>query len=84
MNSSRFPNKVLKKINNKPLIEYLIDQIAFKNVDMPIIVATSNKKIDKKIVEYCINRNLKFYEGELLNVASRFYKLIEIYNLDFF
>ena len=84
MNSSRFPNKVLKMINNKPLIEYLIDQIEFKNIDMPIIVATSVKKTDQEIVDYCINHNLEFYRGDLLNVASRFYKIIKIYNLDFF
>ena len=84
MNSSRFPNKVLKMINNKPLIEYLIDQIEFKNIDMPIIVATSVKKTDQEIVDYCKNHNLEFYRGDLLNVASRFYKIIKIYNLDFF
>ena len=84
MNSSRFPNKVLKKINNKPLIEYLIDQVEFKNIDMPIIVATSLKKTDQEIVDYCTNHNLEFYRGDLLNVASRFYKIIKIYNLDFF
>ena len=84
MNSSRLPNKVLKKINSKPLIEYLIDQVTFKNTDMPIVVATSIKKTDQEIVDYCINHNLEFYRGDLLNVASRFYKIIKIYNLDFF
>ena len=84
MNSSRFPNKVLKKINSKPLIEYLIDQVTFKNIDMPIVVATSLKKTDQEIVNYCTKHNLEFYRGDLLNVASRFYKIIKIYNLDFF
>ena len=50
MNSTRFPNKVLKKINNKPLIEYLIDQVRFKNIDMPIIVATSVKILIRKLL----------------------------------
>mgnify|MGYP001235937072 FL=1 len=84
MNSSRFPNKVLKKINSKPLIEYLIDQVAFKNIDMPIIVATSVKKTDQEIVDYCMHKNLEYYRGDLVNVASRFYNIIKIYNLDFF
>ena len=84
MNSSRFPNKVLKKINSKPLIEYLIDQVTFKNIDMPIIVATSVKKTDQEIVDYCMHKNLEYYRGDLVNVASRFYNIIKIYNLDFF
>ena len=84
MNSSRFPNKVLTQIKGKPLIEYLIDQISYKNIDMPIIIATSRKKTDQKIVDYCLERNLNFYRGNLINVASRFYEIIKIYNFDFF
>ena len=84
MNSSRFPNKVLKKINSKPLIEYLIDQVTFKNINMPIIVATSVKKTDQEIVDYCMHKNLEYHRGDLENVASRFYNIIKIYNLDFF
>ena len=84
MNSSRFPNKVLAPIKGKPLIEYLIDQISYKNIALPIIIATSNKEIDQKIVDYCLEHNLNFYRGSLINVASRFYEIIKIYNLDFF
>ena len=83
MNSSRFPNKVLAKIKGKPLIEYLIDQISHKNLDMPIIIATSKKESDQEIVDYCLSHNLKFYKGSLSNVASRFYEIIKIYNLSF-
>tara|TARA_Y100001980_G_C14546678_1_gene326893 strand:+ start:131 stop:802 length:672 start_codon:yes stop_codon:yes gene_type:complete len=84
MNSARFPNKVLIKIKEKPLLEYLIDQVSHKNTDMPIIIATSNKKSDQIIVDYCQRNNLKFYTGSLSNVASRFYEIIKIYNLNFF
>ncbi len=83
MNSSRLPNKVLAKIKGKPLIEYLIDQVSYKNLDMPIIIATSNKETDQEIVDYCLSHNLKFYKGSLSNVASRFYEIIKIYNLSF-
>tara|TARA_Y100001935_G_C17098256_1_gene404675 strand:- start:20 stop:691 length:672 start_codon:yes stop_codon:yes gene_type:complete len=84
MNSARFPNKVLIKIKEKPLLEYLIDQVSHKNTDMPIIIATSNKKSDQIIVDYCQRNNLKFHTGSLSNVASRFYEIIKIYNLNFF
>ena len=84
MNSSRFPNKVLAKINKKPLIGYVIDQVSYKNADMHIIIATSIENIDQKIVDYCQKHNLNFYRGNLTNVASRFYEIIKIYNLDFF
>ena len=51
---------------------------------MPIIVATSVKKTDQEIIDYCIYKNLDYYRGDLVNVASRFYNIIKIYNLDFF
>ena len=84
MSSSRLPNKVLKLINGKPVLEYLVDQISYKNIDMPIIIATSDEEKDKKIINYCKSHGLKFYAGNLSNVASRFYDIIQIYNLDFF
>jgi len=84
MSSSRLPNKVLKSINGKPVIEYLIENIQYQNSQIPIIVATSKKETDRKIVNYCINHGIQYYEGDLLNVASRFYEIIKIYKLDYF
>ena len=84
MGSNRLPNKVLKKINDKPLLEYLIEQIQIKNDGLPIIIATSKNKSDRKIINYCIKNNIKYYLGSLNNVASRFFDISEINNLDYF
>ncbi|MFL3005287.1 MAG: cytidylyltransferase domain-containing protein [Candidatus Neomarinimicrobiota bacterium] len=84
MGSSRLPNKVLSIINGKPVLEYLIDQVMYKNKNIPIIIATSKDKTDIKIVNYCIKNNIRFYTGDLLNVASRFYEIIKMYNFDYF
>ena len=84
MSSSRLPNKVLKSINGKPVIEYLIDQIYNKNRGMPIIIATSKDDSDREIRNYCMQHKIDFHAGDLFNVASRFYEIIQQYDLDFF
>ncbi|MBA65869.1 MAG: hypothetical protein CMG55_08730 [Candidatus Marinimicrobia bacterium] len=84
MESSRLPNKVLKKINDKPLLEYLIEQIRIKNDGLPIIIATSRSITDEKIIDYCTNNDIEFYQGSFHNVASRFFNIIKINNLDYF
>ena len=43
----RLPNKVLKSINGKLFLEYIIEQIQYKNNELPIIVATSKEDSDK-------------------------------------
>ena len=84
MGSNRLPNKVLKKINDKPLLEYLIEQIQRKNDGLPIIIATSKNKSDREIINYCKKNNISYYKGSLNNVASRFLNISEINNLDYF
>tara|TARA_Y100000741_G_scaffold360985_1_gene344203 strand:- start:9383 stop:10042 length:660 start_codon:yes stop_codon:yes gene_type:complete len=84
MSSKRLPNKVLKSINGKPLLEYIIEQIQYKNNKLPIIVATSKEDSDKKIVDYCNKNNILYHCGDLLNVSSRYVEIIKKHNLDFF
>ena len=72
LNSKRLPNKVLLKINSKPLIQLVIDRI--KNISkfkLPIIVVTSNKKSDDRLVQFCKNKNIDFFRGDLNNVFKR-------------
>ena len=54
MSSKRYPGKVLKKIfDNKNIFEIIINNLKKENLHSKIIIATSNKKIDKKIVNFC-------------------------------
>ena len=51
--SKRLKNKVLKKINNKPIIEYVYESALNSRLFDDIIIATSNKKSDEAIVRWC-------------------------------
>ena len=52
LTSTRFPKKILEKINGKTLIEILINRLnKSKNIDQ-IIIATPKDKLNKKIKNY--------------------------------
>lgn len=69
--SRRLKNKVLLKLNNKTVILHLIDTIKKNKKINKIVVATSNKKTDDKLIRYLKKVNISFYRGDLENVAER-------------
>ena len=71
-NSSRLPGKILKKINNKAILTYIIERLKCVENLNDIIVATSINATDQPIVDYCIQNKIKYYRGNLENVAERF------------
>ena len=71
-NSSRLPGKILKKINGKSILTYIIERLkCVQNLD-DFIVATSINATDQPIVDYCIKNQIKYFRGDLKNVAERF------------
>ncbi len=84
MGSQRFPGKVLKEINGKPLLLYLIERLGKSPVLDVIVVATSNEKRDETIVDFCSMKKIPYFVGSLNNVAKRFRDLLDIFPLDAF
>lgn len=73
-NSSRLPNKILKKICNKELILHIIERISkCKNVK-DIIIATTTKNNDDGLYDICKKHSIKCYRGSENNVLDRFYQ----------
>ena len=78
MSSKRLPGKVLKKIyNNNSTCQIIINNLKKEKLENQIIVATSNSKSDKKIVELCKINKIKFFLGSNKNVFERTIKCIE-------
>ena len=72
LTSSRFPNKVIQKIGNYTLIEFLVNRLKnSKEIDQ-IIVATPNNAKNKLIKKYI--KNTKLFFGSENDVLDRFYK----------
>ena len=52
--SLRLPNKVLKKINSKPILWYIYKRVSLISKSKKnIIIVTSNKNSDDKIINFC-------------------------------
>ena len=73
--STRLPGKVLKCVNGKPILQYVLERISIRNPKIPVIVCTSDLTDDDAVETLCNNLQIKCYRGNLLNVASRFYDI---------
>ncbi|MDC0861384.1 hypothetical protein OAQ08_02140 [Alphaproteobacteria bacterium] len=84
MNSKRLPAKVLLKIKDKTILDYIIYRLSFSKYKNNIIIATSNNKSDDLIFKFCIKNNIECFRGDLNNVTERYIKLIQKYKLTSF
>ena len=51
LGSKRLPKKILKKINNQTIIEFLLKRLKSISFEHEIIIATTTKKEDKEILK---------------------------------
>ena len=72
--SSRFPKKILQKIDHRLVIEFMLDHLEKKFKKNNIIVATTLEKQDNKLVRLLKKRRNKFFRGSEGNVLSRYLK----------
>tara|TARA_B100001057_G_scaffold158681_1_gene159234 strand:+ start:6005 stop:6649 length:645 start_codon:yes stop_codon:yes gene_type:complete len=72
-NSKRFKDKVLHLIYGVPLIQHVVNRIKKSKETSKIIVSSSNKKSDDKLISYLKKKKIKFFRGNLENVALRLY-----------
>ena len=73
MGSTRLPGKVLKDICGKPMMYYLLTRLRRVSSLKEIIVATSDKKDDYPIVDFCNQMEVKVFCGSENDVLDRYY-----------
>jgi len=84
MGSQRLPGKVLRSVCGKPLLQYLIERLSRASRIGQIIVATSTNDVDTAIAHFCEEHAITCFRGSLENVADRFRRIIQQYELDAF
>ena len=78
--SKRFPKKIWKKINEKTMLEIIVERL--KNIkNTNLIIVTTKKKSDDKIIELCKKLKIDFFRGKTNDVLSRFYNASKQFNL---
>ena len=83
-NSKRFKNKVLKLINNIPLIVHVKNRVAKSKLVKKVIVSTSRNKTDNNLVKILKLYKITFFRGELVNVSKRLLETSKKYKSKYF
>jgi spore coat polysaccharide biosynthesis protein SpsF len=81
LGSSRYPKKILKKIDHRSIIEYMIDQILKILPRKTIIINTTNSKNDDLLVKKIKQKKINIFRGSELNVLSRYIKCAKKFNV---
>ena len=81
-NSSRLPGKILKEINQKPLLSHILERLKESKYADNLVVATSGEITDDPIAAYCLNHKIPCFRGSLENVSQRFNDCMQHYSFD--
>jgi len=74
MGSSRLPGKVLKPLPGGSVLSVIVDRVAAARTVDRVVVATTLRKADDPIVNFCRARNIHCYKGSENDVLDRVYQ----------
>ena len=80
--STRLPGKVLKKVLGKTLLEHLLERVKRSRLADKIIVATTERPEDKKIVAVAKAAGVLAFQGSEQDVLDRYYQAAKEYHAD--
>jgi spore coat polysaccharide biosynthesis protein SpsF len=75
--SQRLPGKVLREVDGKPLLGYLLERLRRCREIAQAVVATSTDVSDDAIARYCEAQATRLYRGPLEDVLGRFVEVAE-------
>jgi spore coat polysaccharide biosynthesis protein SpsF len=75
--STRLPNKILKNINGKSLLEIHLERLKKSKLVSEIIVATTKKSEDRVVCDIAKKLDVSFYCGSEDDVLDRFYQAVK-------
>lgn len=82
LGSTRLPSKVMMKIGDKTVLQYLIERLRKAEVLDSIIIATTCKPEDICIIETARRNDVRSYAGNEDDVLDRFIKAGEKFKID--
>tara|TARA_B110000858_G_scaffold186364_1_gene229483 strand:+ start:618 stop:1262 length:645 start_codon:yes stop_codon:yes gene_type:complete len=83
-NSKRFKNKVLHLVYGTPIIQHVVNRIKRSKKIKKLIVSSSLNKSDDNLIAYLKKNKIKFFRGNLKNVAMRLYETAKMSKAKFF
>lgn len=82
MGSTRLPGKILKKINNQPMLLFQYERLLkVKKADL-ICIATTDNSSDNIISDICLKNNIPVFRGSENNVLKRYFDASNYFDID--
>lgn len=78
--ATRLPNKVLKEIKGKTVLEHVIERVKRSKFIDEVIVATTINESDLSIVSLCAQKGVRVFCGSENDVLDRFYQISKLIN----
>ena len=82
LSSSRFPKKMLEKLETISLVEFVYKRCEESNIADEVIVVTSSETSDDELYRLCTQKNMKVFRGDLNNVLKRYIDTSNHYEID--
>src|SRR3989339_17101 len=79
--SSRLPGKIMLEVLGKTILEYFIERVRKARSIAGIIIATTIKNSDSRIVEAAERLGLDVYRGSEDDVMDRFYQAAKLFKV---
>jgi len=83
MKSERLPQKAMKSLEGKPVIEHLIERLKTAKLPDEIILCTSTNPQDNVLVGIAKKNDIKWFRGDEIDVLDRLLKAAKKYSIDF-
>ncbi len=83
MDSSRLPDKTMKKILGKPVLEHIINRAKQTTMFDGIIVCTTERKIDDQVAEVAQACGARVFRGSLEDKLDRWNGAAKCYGVDY-
>ena len=80
MGSKRLPGKILKSIQNKPMLWHIFNRLDKVDEIESVIIATSNSPLDDEVYEVAKGYGIGCYRGSEKDVLQRFYYAAKTYS----
>lgn len=80
--SSRLPNKVMKYLEDKTVLEHVVSRVRTSRYIDEVIVATTIDKNNLPLVQLCSSQNIRIFCGSEDDVLDRFYQLAKLIHPD--
>jgi spore coat polysaccharide biosynthesis protein SpsF len=81
MGSKRLPGKVVKRILNKPMIQWIIERLRKVNLVRNIIVATSTLPSERPLIQVVRSLRVPVFRGSEEDVLDRYYQCAKKFRL---